>query len=496
MTKKIVVIGMGYVGIPCAALLADVSGFHVTGVQRRSKRSGWKIDCLNAGESPFQGDEPGLAELIQRVVGNGSFQVTDDISVCSEADVILIDVQTPVDESHVPQYESLRDVASSVGKHLRKKTLVIIESTVAPGTTENVVLPLLEEESGLAAGTDFGLAFSYERVMPGKLLKFITDFPRVVGGIDEQSTALAVELYKHIVKAEVTGTDCLTAETAKTVENAYRDVNIAFANEIALACERMGVDVYEIRELINARPDRNMHIPGAGVGGHCLPKDSWLLQYGLNQISGGGNLLKLIPLARRINDDMPHHMAQLIEKGLLQAGRKLSDSKVAVLGVAYLEDSDDTRNTPALPLIRELRSKDIEVVAHDPHVRDEEWAELANGTAIPLLRELDDAMRGADCAAIVTRHREYCDFDWGTATDLLRSQIVVDGRSILNPAKAVSSGLVYFGVGRSGKVDSNAPLGDGSHQVAKQQLAVCGYCRSVLRVGGEHTHHRRVSELQ
>jgi len=172
-------------------------------------------------------------------------------------------------------------VSGQAGKHLQPGVLVVIESTVAPGTTQNIVQPILEKESGLKAGTDFLLAFSYERVMPGKLLEYITDFPRVVGGIDEESTRRQWNCTGHRRK-EITATSVLAAELAKTMENAYRDVNIAFSNEMARVCEAMGVDVYEIRRLMNARPDRNMHLPGAGVGGHCLPKDSWLLKFGVD----------------------------------------------------------------------------------------------------------------------------------------------------------------------------------------------------------------------
>jgi UDP-N-acetyl-D-mannosaminuronic acid dehydrogenase len=212
--------------------------------------------------------------------------------------------------------------------------LVVIESTVAPGTIQNVVQPILEDESGLRAGQGFYLAFSYERVMPGRLLEYITDFPRVVGGLDEQSTHQAVALYQHILRGGITPGHVLTAEMAKVVENAYRDLNIAFANEVALACERMDVDVYEVRRLINARPDRHMHLPGAGVGGHCLPKDSWLLNYGLETYgrpatlrSGRwGDRLQLTLLAREINDAMPEHMRDLAEGALAELGRKLADS--------------------------------------------------------------------------------------------------------------------------------------------------------------------------
>ncbi|MBC8449567.1 MAG: nucleotide sugar dehydrogenase, partial [Chloroflexi bacterium] len=382
---NIVVIGMGYVGIPCAALLADVDGFQVVGVQRRSERSGWKIEWLNAGKCPFHGHEPGLAELIHRVaVEKKTFRVTDNYSVCREADVILIDVQTPVGADHVPDYESLRQASEQVGRCLQPGTLVIIESTVAPGTTQHVVRPILERASGLKAGrkvnsppgphnSRFGLAFSYERVMPGKLLDYLINLPRVVGGIDDESTRRAVEFYRHIVKAEITTTDCLTAEVAKTVENTYRDVNIAFANEMALLCESLGVDMYEVRQLVNARPDRHVHLPGAGVGGHCLPKDPWLLNHGVNCYGCKATKSELLAVARRINDSMPLHMVELIEDALAEAGMGLAGSKIAVLGVAYLENSDDTRNTPAVPLIRRLLARGAEVVAHDPYVRQEEW---------------------------------------------------------------------------------------------------------------------------
>jgi UDP-N-acetyl-D-mannosaminuronic acid dehydrogenase len=457
---NIVVIGMGYVGIPCAALLADVPGFWVTGVQRRSERSGWKIERLNGGNCPFDGDEPGLAELLHRVaVEKKTFRVTDDCSVCREANVILIDVQTPTDGDHVPHYESLREVSAQVGRHLQLGTLVIIESTVAPGTTQHVVQPILERESGLKGGEGFSLAFSYERVMPGKLLEYITDFPRVVGGIDVESTRRAVELYRHIVRKEITPADVLTAEMAKVVENAYRDVNIAFANEVALACEQMGVNVFEVRELINARPDRHMHVPGAGVGGHCLPKDSWLLKYGLETYGateqegrgaeGQESGLRLIPLAREINDGMPEHMVALIEDGLAEAGRALAGAKVVLLGVSYLENADDTRNTPAAALAKLLQARGAEVIAHDPYVREADWQRaLGDGAKVPLTDDLWQALGGADCAALVTRHREYQALDLNRLRDAMSGTALVDGRNTLGSDLCVQAGFVYRGVGK------------------------------------------------
>jgi UDP-N-acetyl-D-mannosaminuronic acid dehydrogenase len=441
MTSNIVVIGMGYVGIPAAALLADVPGHTVIGIQRRSRRSGWKIDWINSGKNPFEGDEPGMDELIARVVlDKKTFRVTDDFAVCRDADVILIDVQTPTNTERIPEYLSLRTVSAQAASYLQPETLVVIESTVAPGTTEHVVKPILEEGSGLQAGESFYLAFSYERVMPGKLLEYITDFPRVVGGIDEESTRRAVELYRTIVHKQITPTSVLTAELAKTMENAYRDVNIAFANEMAVVCEAMGVDVYEIRELMNARHDRHMHLAGAGVGGHCLPKDPWLLKFGVDTYGAYPVSMRLIALAREINDEMPGHMMDLTAAALAEKGIVLDEAKITVLGVAYLEDSDDTRNTPAVPLIDYLQEKCASVVAHDPYVRQLAGYELT--------RNLDMALKDADAAVIVTKHKQYFELDLAWLKDTMRTPVLIDGRNVFEAEKVQAAGFVYKAVGK------------------------------------------------
>ncbi len=442
MTKNIVVFGMGYVGIPCAALLADVPDYNVIGVQRRSKRSGWKIEHLNAGKSPFEGHEPGLDELIARVAKKGTFRVTDDASVTKNADIILIDVQTPTDPQGVPYYDSLREVSETIGKYIQKDALVIVESTVAPGTTQNVVQPLIEEHSGLKGGKDFSLAFSYERVMPGRLIEFIVNMPRVVGGIDQKSVERATELYKTIVKKEIVATSCLAAETAKTIENAYRDVNIAFANEMALVCESLGVNIYEIREIINMRDDRHMHIPGAGVGGHCLPKDSWLLRHGLSQYGSWKVEPEFIALARRINDQMPIHMANLTESSLKEKNVAVRKAKIVILGVAYLEDSDDTRNTPATPLIKALKFKGAEVIAHDPFVRERDF------DVVFLTNDFEKAITNSDAIVLVTKHAQYYKINFEFLHEKMRTHIIIDGRNVFSQEECIKAGFLYRGVGQ------------------------------------------------
>jgi len=444
MVVKITVIGMGYVGIPCAALLADVEGFQVTGLQRKSKRSGWKIEHLNSGKSPFEGDEPGLNELIARVVAKGSFKVTDDIEVLSESDVILIDVQTPTDEQNIPQYQSLKQVSEQIGQRIKKGTLVVVESTVAPGTTQHVVQKIIEEHSGFTGGEDFDLAFAYERVMPGKLINNIVNLPRIVGGITPRGAERAVEIYSKIVKAKVHTTDVLTAEITKTIENSYRDVNIAFVNEMALVCESLGVNVYEIIELINELPTRNLHIPGAGVGGHCLPKDTWLLRFGLNEYGSQKMEPRFIALARDINNHMPIHMALLVEDALNSQGLAIHDANVTVLGAAYLENSDDTRNTPAATLVSVLEAKGATITIHDPHVSEWEFG------SHKMEKDLNNAVQDADCLVLVTKHREYTELNLESLKDLMRTLVFVDGRNVLDEDDVKAKGFEYRAIGKAG----------------------------------------------
>ena len=446
---KVVVIGMGYVGIPAAALFADVDGFEVTGVQRRSQRSGWKIDWLNEGKNPIGGDEPGLEELLQRVHKKGSFKVVDNYDVIKEADAVLIDVQTPTDADHVPRYESLKDVSQQIAPLLKPGALVVIESTVAPGTTKHMVQPILEEGSGKKAGVDFFLAFAYERVMVGRLLFNITDLPRIVGGIDEKSTDLAMKLYANIVKAPLHATDSMTAEVSKVVENTYRDVNIAFANEVAIACESLDVDVYKVRELVNTLPNipgnpstnpvRNMHFPGAGVGGHCLPKDPWLFKYGVDTYGKFPFEPKIIVNSRHLNDWMPIHVVDMLENTLKEQGKELSGSKVVILGVAFLENSDDTRNSPSLTFYDELEKRGAKPVMHDHLVREFER---------PFVKEMDGLFDDADAIILAVKHSIYKDMDLISIKDSMSTPIMVDGRNFYTRDEIEAAGFVYRGIGK------------------------------------------------
>lgn len=448
MSTNIVVIGMGYVGIPMAAILADVDGFFVTGIQRKSQRSGWKIDWLNSGKNPFEGEEPGLDELISRVVKNKKFYVSDSYDSCNNADFILIDVQTPVEiEDKIPRYESLIEVSEKISKHMRKGVTIIIESTVAPGTTNNIVQPILEEGSGLKRGDDFYLVFSFERVMPGKLIEFITDLPRVIGGSCKEANERAKFLYGKVVKEDLHITDTLTAELTKCIENAYRDVNIAFANEMALLCEDFGRNIFEIIKLINQREDRMMHYPGSGVGGHCLQKDPWLLLYGYDKYAQNKNKskIKIIPDSRNLNDYMPKHMVELMEDALEEVGKLVDNIKVVLLGVSYKANTDDTRNAPTEHIIKTLTSKyhshNIMYIAHDPYVKSKDY-NLTDFTT-----DFNEAVSEADVLIFTTSHKQYYDIDLDDLKKKVRTPIIIDGRNIFNKKIVERKGFIYRKVG-------------------------------------------------
>jgi UDP-N-acetyl-D-mannosaminuronic acid dehydrogenase len=326
---------------------------------------------------------------------------------------------------------------------------VVLESTVAPGTTNYVVKPILEEQSGMKAGVDFNLVFSYERVMLGRLIHNLTKLDRIVGGITTECTRRGVELYSYIVEAKLHASDSLTAEVSKVTENTYRDVNIAFANEVALICESLGVDVHEVRSYVNSLPNipgnpeknpfRMMHIPGAGVGGHCLPKDPWLLKYGLDTYGDYKFEPMVIVESRRINDSMPNHVVELIGEALSEKNLEMGEAKITILGVAFLPNSDDTRNTPTYPLYNLLKKRCADVIAHDPYVEEYEDMEIGS--------DLEATVKGSDVIALVTRHDEYKEISLDWLGEKMRTSIIVDGRNNFRREECLKAGFAFRGVG-------------------------------------------------
>jgi UDP-N-acetyl-D-mannosaminuronic acid dehydrogenase len=407
------VIGLGYVGLPAACVIAE-AGFNVTGIDTDAKR----VEMINSGQSPIEGDEPGLASLLTRVIDSKRLRASTSHKDLAKADIVLICVDTPVEADHKPRFGALKSACQSLGAVLKKGALVIVESTVAPGTIDTIVRPALESATGGIAGERFHLGHCPERVMPGKLLRNMRTMNRVCGGSSPEVADAMVALYSTYVEGDLDPADCLTAELVKTAENAYRDVSIAFANQLAVICEVVGGDVWRVRELVNKVPGRYVLLPGGGVGGHCIPKDSWLLATPL----GAAAEESLLGIARLVNDSMPAHVADLV--GELAEPK----SKVAVLGYAYLENSDDTRNSPSAALKAVLEERGYEVSVHDPFVHQ-------------YAGDVMQALRGADCAVVMVAHSAYRELDLGLAAEEMRRAQMVDARALFKAEALKAAGF-------------------------------------------------------
>jgi UDP-N-acetyl-D-glucosamine dehydrogenase len=383
--KTIAIVGAGYVGVPLAQVFAD-AGHSVILVDVQADR----VEQLNRGESYIE-DVP--SEAMKPHVDESRIRATTDYDALREADAILVALPTPLSDQREPDLTILLAATEGIAPRLQKGQLVVLESTTYPGTTRERIKPLLEA-SGLTAGEDFHLAFSPERVDPGREDWTTKTTPKVVGGLTDECTRRAVELYASAVDEVVPVSSPETAELTKLLENIFRSVNIALVNELAQLCDRMGLDVWEIVDAASTKPFGFMRFePGPGLGGHCLPVDPFYLSWKARQFDF---YTEFIELAGKVNANMPYFCRSLISQALNHgAQRSLSGSKVLVLGVSYKPDVPDTRESPALKLIELLRTAGAEVAYHDPHVAELPKHGLSSQPLEP----------GAyDCVTIVTAH--------------------------------------------------------------------------------------------
>ncbi|MHA1722236.1 MAG: nucleotide sugar dehydrogenase [Candidatus Baldrarchaeia archaeon] len=424
---QLAVLGSGYVGLPTAALFAD-AGFQVVAIDVKPE-----IICtVNNGVSPV--NEPGLSDLVSRNVKAGKLRASlnSDINL-KEADVAIISVQTPIYDNKKPNLSYLEKALEDVAKAMKKGMLIVVSSTVPPGATTTFIKPKLESSSGLKADADFYLAYVPERITPGNAIKEFVENPRLIGGIGPNSIKVAAELFRTVCK-KVIETDAITAEIAKLAENTYRDINVAFANQLALLCEQYGADVKKVIELANTHPRVNIHVPGPGVGGPCLTKDPYLL------ISKAKLEENIVEMVRRINDYMPRHIVEMTIQALESVGKNVNECKIAVLGTAYKADVDDSRLSPSKPIIQQLLSLGAKVVAYDPYCQESFGAEKAEN--------LQEVIRNADCIIIVTDHTEFKKMDLLKLKECMRENpVIVDGRRIIDPAKAKNASFKYYGIG-------------------------------------------------
>lgn len=407
------VIGMGYVGLPLMVEIArknvKVLGFN---------RSQEKVDNVNSGKNYIQDvDDIELAQLVEQ----GLISATIDFSRIPEVDVVCIAVPTPINHSKEPDLSLVEDATRKIGKYLKKGQLIILKSTTYPGTTDEIVLPILEKESGLKAGEDFYLAFAPERIDPGNETYNTGNTPKVVGGIDEKSTKLAADFFRLFIDSVHEVSSTRAAEMTKILENSFRLINISFINEIAILSKKLDIDIWEVIDAAKTKPFGFMPFyPGPGLGGHCIPVDPYYLSFKAKQL---GMKTEFIDTSSKVDDYMHQYVIQLTKEALASNGKKLEDAKLLILGVAYKKDINDLRESPALKVIDLLVKEGVKFDYYDPHVP----AYKEGGHNVQSLKTFDKKVVGDyDSVLILTDHTA---IDYDMVLDA--AKMIVDTRNAI-----------------------------------------------------------------
>jgi UDP-N-acetyl-D-mannosaminuronic acid dehydrogenase len=435
----ICIIGLGYIGLPTAAMFAS-HGKRVLGVDINRH----VVETVNRGAIHIE--EPGLERLVKETVAAGNLVAATTVQ---PANAYIIAVPTPIRPDHTADMGAVRSAAQMLAPQLQPGALVVLESTSPPGATADLVRPILESY-GLAAGIDFGLAYSPERVLPGKIIGELVNNDRVVGGINRASAEAVRDLYSVFVRGEIMLTDATTAEMVKLMENTFRDVNIALANEFALVAEQVGISVWEAIALANHHPRVNILRPGPGVGGHCIAVDPWFL------VEAAPLQARLIHQARRINDEMPEHILDLVRANVAEG------ATIACLGLTFKADVDDVRESPAMEIAHRLRDAGYRVRAHDPYVR-------ANGDLI--VSTLEAAVQNADLAVVLVDHAEFRALA-PVQLATMRQALILDTRNCLSPSLWNESGFAVTTLGATQQQATLSALSALTHAVTSASTAL------------------------
>jgi UDP-N-acetyl-D-mannosaminuronic acid dehydrogenase len=424
--NKVCVLGLGYIGLPTASMFAT-NGIEVIGVDVNPVIA----ENLQKGEIHIR--ENGLQELVLQAVRSKKFtaSITPDY-----ADAFIIAVPTPITQENTADMRMVISATEMIAPFLRSGNLVVLESTSPPKTTTDLVKPILER-TGLIAGKDFLLAYSPERVLPGgNLLKEMKENARIIGGFDHASSQAGKDLYATFVNGEITCTDATTAEMVKLMENTFRDVNIALANEFALIAEKIGVDVWKAIELANKHPRVKILKPGPGVGGHCIAVDPWFL------VEAAPQHARIIRRAREVNNAMPKHVADLVDANVIRNGTL---PVVAVLGLAYKANVDDARESPAIAVVEELDKRSMDVRVSDPWVDSSFVIRALNRVRM----SVEECVDGADCLVLLTDHAVYQQVDPFAIGKLMRNKFVIDTRNCIDTNKWAEAGFEVVQLGHS-----------------------------------------------
>lgn len=400
--KKICVIGLGYIGLPTSAMFAQ-AGIEVIGVDVNKEA----VEILNRGEIHIE--EPGLGELVNRVVKEGKFRAQLQPE---EADAFIIAVPTPNkdDEYKSCDLKYVVDAINAVLPYVKKGDTIIVESTIGPRTIDDVVKPIVEK-AGFIAGQDIYLAHCPERVLPGQIIREMVENNRIVGGYTDKCADVVSELYRAFVKGDIVKTNAKTAEMSKLMENTFRDVNIALANELAKVCNSLEINVLDVIRMANKHPRVNIHQPGPGVGGHCLAVDPYFI------VEKAPDLAKIIALARETNCSMPHYVVDKTEEMI----KDINEPKIAIFGITYKGNIDDMRESPAMEIVEMLQEKNYNVAIHDPHVKNDK---------INLVSE-EEALKDADLLLILADHDEFKVMNIENVAENMRNPMIFDTKNII-----------------------------------------------------------------
>ncbi len=417
-SKKICVIGLGYIGLPTSAMFAT-HGCKVIGVDVNKK----VVDALNRGEITIE--EPYLDIMVQTAVRSGNL-IAD--TKPHEADVFIISVPTPITEDKKADMSYVVAATESIVPYLRKGNIVVLESTSPTGTVEELITPILEK-SGLKIGEELYVGHSPERVLPGKILWELVNNNRIVGGINKISAEKIRDLYKIFVNGEIFLTTATTAEMCKMMENTFRDVNIALANELAKICEKIGINAWEVIELANKHPRVNLHQPGPGVGGHCLAVDPWFI------VEKNPDIAKIIELSRKTNDSMPEYIMNKIDEILMDIkGTK----KISILGITYKPNIDDIRESPIIKLINLLDNRDDYVVrVYDPYFKNHKYQ----------AKNIIDAAKNSDLILLAVHHDNFKNLPLRDIANVMRNRNFFDTRNFINKEEVEEKGFKYILLG-------------------------------------------------
>jgi UDP-N-acetyl-D-glucosamine dehydrogenase len=420
LKQKVAVIGLGYVGLPLS-LLAAKKGYDVTGIDLDAK----KVDFINKRKDPIG------EEFIARNIKSTTLKASSDFSSVSSADIVIVCVPTPVEHDYQPNLRPLKGAVSSIAKNIKKGVLVIIESTINPGVCDEIVIPLIEKESGFKLNADFFVSHCPERINPGDSKWSVENIPRVAGSSDPQGLKQTVSFYESIIEAPINAMGSIKeAEAVKIVENSFRDINIAFVNELAMSFTKLGINVKNVIDGAATKPFAFMaHYPSVGVGGHCIPVDPYYL---IEYAKGYGFDHEFLSLARAINNRMPEFTIEQLIEALNEAGISIKGAKVAVLGLSYKANVADDRESPSYKLIKMLSTKGAKAVAYDPYLPDKSDTE-----------SLGEAIENADAVIVATNHREFMKLNVAK----LKGKVFIDGKNAFDKKNIEKEKIIYRGIG-------------------------------------------------